>query len=391
MVLSLSSILGMPDTFAASTSTKSGEVSGSQSKLLIESLTENRVNGIVSAQKPNLKNRIPLVSRITQSPLAPSPQTKSDPTWAEGTVQLLTITASAGGHSGPVRAVAFHPNSQYFATGSADKQIKFWNLASKTRIRILSQDTDVLSLAFSPDGRWLASGSLNGVVRIWDWQMGQLAHTLTGHEGIVPTVTFTPDSQQLISAGADRTLKVWQVKTGSQEASIPTSQFIQAIVLDPTNPQRIASAGLGRSIEIWNWREKQRESVLERVSSSIYAIAWNPNGQQIAFSPNSSSENRSGNAQRNTITLKNLRRGRAIDPLQGHTDYISFLEYSPSGQTLISGSWDRTIKLWNTSNGRLVRSFLENDLRILAGDFSPNGKSFAIGSGDGTVKVYQSQ
>ena len=316
---------------------------------------------------------------------------KQDPSWEEGSVELLTINAQNGGHTGPVRAVSFHPEGRFFASSGSDRNVKTWDLQGKSRVRVLPQDSEVLCMQFSPDGRWLATGSLKGIVKIWNWRTGEAVQTLSDHTSLVTALTFTPDGGQLISGSGDRTLKVWDVGTGENKASIRTGQFIQAIVLDPQNPQRIASAGLDKKIEIWNLQSRRLEKTFEQEASPIYALDWRPNSQQVAFSPDSSISPEQTNTQRNTVVLFDLARGRLGSTLRGHSDYISFLKFSPSGETLLSGSWDESIKLWNTQTGELVRSFLENERRILSGDFSNDGKAFIVGSGDGTVKVYQSQ
>ena len=316
---------------------------------------------------------------------------KQDPSWKEGSVKLLTITPQAGGHTGPVRSVVFHPNNRIIASGSADRSIRLWNVETQSRVLTLTQESDVTALAFSPDGRWLSSGTLTGAVKIWDWQSGRLVHTLSGHEELVTSIAFTPDSQKIISASGDHTLKVWQVSSGVRYLTVNTGQFVQAIALDPQNSERVATAGLGRKIEVWNWQSQELEKTSARFSSSIYALAWNPNSPQLALSPDSNISSERTGSQRNTVVLFDLLRNRISDPLQGHSDYISFLDFSPSGNTLLSGSWDRTIRLWDARTGEFIRSFLENDQRILSGDFSANGKAFLVGSGDGTVKIYMSQ
>lgn len=330
------------------------------------------------------------IEATTHTHTAAAAQAKRDPSWQEGSVQLLTITASNGGHTRPVRAVTFHPNNRFFATGSADKSIKLWDLQGQSRVRILSQDSEILSLAFSPDGRWLASGNLDGTVRIWDWQVGQIAHTFSDHEDVVTAVKFTADNRHLISGSGDKTLKVWQVNSGQNVASIETGQWIQSIALDPQSANRVAIAGLGRQVEVWNWITQRREQASERLPSPVYAVDWHPRRQQLALSPDSSTSTNSRD-NRNSVALFNIESTRLGDLLTGHSDYVSFVAFSPSGDTLLSGSWDRTIRLWDTQTGELIRSFLENERRILSGDFSNNGKAFIVGSGDGSIKIYQSQ
>jgi WD40 repeat protein len=74
----------------------------------------------------------------------------------------------ASGHTSAVTVVAFSPDRQSVATGSEDKTIRIWDLATGTEQRVLSGHTGrVTSLAFSPDGQQLASTSFDGTVRLW--------------------------------------------------------------------------------------------------------------------------------------------------------------------------------------------------------------------------------
>ncbi|MGC9084472.1 MAG: WD40 repeat domain-containing protein, partial [Anaerolineae bacterium] len=59
---------------------------------------------------------------------------------------------------------------------------------------ILKEHTrGVLSVAFSPDGQKLASGSADRTVRLWDLATGEILHVLEGHTDLVQSVTFSPD------------------------------------------------------------------------------------------------------------------------------------------------------------------------------------------------------
>lgn len=75
------------------------------------------------------------------------------------------------GHNSPVRSVAFSPDGQTVASGSKDKTIQLWDVATGALVKTLVGHTDwVWSVAFSPDGQMLASGSEDHTIKLWgDW------------------------------------------------------------------------------------------------------------------------------------------------------------------------------------------------------------------------------
>ena len=65
------------------------------------------------------------------------------------------------------------------------------------------------SVSFSPDGRFALSGSDDKTLRLWDIATGECLRTFEGHTGSVSSVSFSPDGRFTLSGSWDATLRLW--------------------------------------------------------------------------------------------------------------------------------------------------------------------------------------
>lgn len=78
---------------------------------------------------------------------------------------------------------------------------------------------------------------------------------------------------------------------------------------------------------------------------------------------------------------------REQNRLQGHTDAVEAVTFSPDGRTIATASLDQTVKLWNP-DGQLRPEELSHQARVLSVDFSPDGQKLVSSSADGIVKLW---
>ena len=192
-----------------------------------------------------------------------------------------------------VQSVAFSPDGQTLAGGSADNTVRLWRIADGAPLRSLNGDTSVSSVAFSPDGQTLASGSYDNTVRLWRVADGAPLRSLTGHTFRVQRVAFSPDGQTLASGSYDTAVRLWRVADGAPLRSLTGH------------------------------------------ASSVLSVAFSPDGQSLASGSDDS-----------TVRLWRVADGTPLRSLTGHTNSVRSVAFSPDGQTLASGSDDGTVRLW---------------------------------------------
>ena len=81
--------------------------------------------------------------------------------------------------------------------------------------------------------------------------------------------------------------------------------------------------------------------------------------------------------------------GEHLNILEGHTDSVESVAFSPDGETVASGSSDNTIRLWDVATGAELRTLRGHTDSVESVAFSPpDGETLASGSGDRTVLLW---
>src|SRR5919109_3906351 len=117
------------------------------------------------------------------------------------------------GHTADVWGADFSPDGKVLATGSSDKTIRLWDIATGETIQVISGGANsVEELAFSPDGKTIvAAGYTDKTAHLLDVASGQPVKLLSGHTAAVVDVAFSPDGKYIITAGVDSTARIWNV------------------------------------------------------------------------------------------------------------------------------------------------------------------------------------
>jgi WD40 repeat protein len=348
--------------------------------------------------------------------------------WQRDGSLLKTFTA----HDAAINALAFSPNGQILVSGSDDKMLKFWSKDGTLLNAIKAHDGGILDLAFSPSGDTLYSASLDGTVKLWKLR-NRLLTMLRGHTEGIWGIAFSPDGQLIASSSPKETI-LWRKDGSSYRRLKGPSPRSSSVAISPDS-QTIATVGIDQSVKLWR-KDGTLLRSLKGHQGNLKQVAFSPDGQilassssdrtvklwridgteiatfrghaagtwGVAFSPDGSTLVSSSGDK--TVKLwrlaEVLNKKRELDSrsevksedslfktLQGHTNTVTTVAFSPNGELIASVSEDRTAKLWS-HDGKLLHTLKGHNSGIWSVAFSPDSQTIATGSNDGIIKLWKS-
>jgi WD repeat and SOF domain-containing protein 1 len=263
-----------------------------------------------------------------------------------------------------VYALAKDPRSlERFASGSGDGVVKVWDLPSKDEVwQTRAHENIVKSCCWTLDQKLLTCAA-DRAVRLFD--------PYGTPSGAAPLSTWLTDAaltsishhrSRNAFAAASSVVAIYDLERHSAAPEVlrwPTSaDTINCVAFNPVETSVLASCATDRSVVLYDLRTSTP------LAKSIHmfannAIAWNP---QIAFNFALASEN-------HDVNIFDMRKmDRALNVLKGHVagewgggglllsggycicdadigpTAVMDVEFSPTGEELVSASYDRTIR-----------------------------------------------
>jgi transcriptional regulator with XRE-family HTH domain len=212
--------------------------------------------------------------------------------------------------------------------------------------------------------------------------------------GRLSTVAFSPGAKMLATAtDSDGTVRLWDPATRKQLGRITGPTDLVYAVAFSHDGKALAIAGGDGTVRLWDPATHEplgrliapidRLTALIGRPPPITAMAFSHDGKTLVTA-----------SYDGTVRLWDLATHQPLGRLPGHIDVGNAVAFSPDGKTLATGEgFHGTVRLWDPAKRKPLRRLADHtepmDTEGLdAVAFSPDGKTLAIAGGDGTVRLW---
>lgn len=241
----------------------------------------------------------------------------------------------------------------------------------------------IWQVAFSPDGQLFAAYSGGADINLWRID-GSVVHTLN----LSRRFAFSPDGSLLATAAPiqnlnETAIKIWGVKNGLLLQTFG-GPIVESVAFNPDG-RTLVSVGQ-KEITLWRVSDWAPIWIIQGDTDSVRSVTFSPDGRKFAT-----------NNQTATAKVYDAQSGTLLNTFDGQSWGGEDLAFSPNGQLLATRTLDGNIELWDLQANKLVRTLAVQEETVQATTFDPeiislafrfDGKIIAAGNYDGTVVLW---
>jgi len=295
--------------------------------------------------------------------------------------KLRTVIA---GHLGWVRSIAVEPGNEWFATGSADRTIKIWDLASGTlKTSFTGHISTVRGIVVSDRHNYLFSCGEDKYVKCWDLEQNKAIRYYHGHLSGVYALALHPKLDLLITAGRDSTCRVWDIRS-NKEIHVLTghTNTLTCVSVQSNNPQ-IITGSEDSTVKLWDLGMGKCVTTLTHHKKGVRALQMHPTEYTFA------------SASPDNIKKWKLPHGEFFSNFSGHNSIVNTLALNQDN-VLVSGGDNGSMVFWDWATGYPFQKLdtivqpgsLDSEAGIFASTFDKSGSRFITCEADKSIKIY---
>ncbi|KAK1358807.1 PP1/PP2A phosphatases pleiotropic regulator PRL1 [Heracleum sosnowskyi] len=291
-------------------------------------------------------------------------------------------------HLGWVRAVAFDPSNEWFCTGSADRTIKIWDLASgRLQHTLTGHIGQVRSLAVSNRQTYMFSAGDDKQVKCWDLEQNKVIRSFHGHLSGVYCMALHPTIDVLVTGGRDSVCRVWDIRTKVQIHSLSGHDNTVCSVFTRSTDPQVVTGSHDTTIKFWDLRYGKTMATLTHHKKSVRAMVPHPLEDNFA------------SASPDSIKKFNLPKGQFMHNMASKQNTIINAMAVNREDLMVTGGDDGSLRFWDwktRQNFQHIKSkvqpgSLDCEAAIYAASFDVTGSRLVTCEADKTVKIWKEE
>ncbi len=154
-------------------------------------------------------------------------------------------------------------------------------------------------------------------------------------------------------------------------------ELVWTVVFSPDGEVTASAASDRTAVTLWNAHTGAETRNLDGHSQSVKVVAFSPDGHVLAAASDDA-----------TVTLWDVAAGAACNTLNGHSQGVRAVAFSPDGQLPASGSYHASVRIWNAQTGAICATLAGHSAGVRTVAFSPDSELLASGSWDEDIRLW---
>ncbi|KAG5321551.1 PRP19 factor, partial [Acromyrmex heyeri] len=231
-----------------------------------------------------LKGHTKKVTRVIYHPEEDVVMTASPDTtirvWNVATSQTTLLLKA---HDAPVTGLSLHPTGDYLLSSSLDQHWAFSDIRTgRLLTKIAGQAGQPLTTAqFHPDGLIFGTGTADSQVKIWDLKEQSNVANFPGHTGPITAISFSENGYYLATAAEDSCVKLWDLRKlkNFKTLQLEESYEVKDICFDQSGTYLAVA---GTDVRVYLCKQWQELKVLNDHTAAATGVRFGKHAQYIA-------------------------------------------------------------------------------------------------------------
>jgi WD repeat and SOF domain-containing protein 1 len=272
----------------------------------------------------------------------------------------------------------------------------------------------------------LISGACDGELRVWDLSTKKVCWSIIAHTGFVRGVAPDVSGFTFYSCGDDKIIKHWSLQPNDIENIEPIALWNSPGALTAIDHHWVDSqfATSGDALQVWDHTRANPIHSYKWGADSILSVKYNPaeasllastgtdrgvvlydlrasvpmrkfllpmNSNKLAWNPREPMNFVLANEDYNLYTFDMRNLSKALMIHKDHVGAVMDVAFSPTGREFVTGSYDRTVRIFGASSGRSREVYHTKRMqRVFSVSYTADTEYVLSGSDDTNIRIWKS-